>query len=61
VAVATKQEVPFQEVPEYDLENGSLATAQASVEALNRWLVEIPLGQRALATVSYDLVRRSAR
>lgn len=61
VAVATKQEVPFQEVPEYDLKSGSLATARASVEALNRWLVEIPLGQRAVTTVSYDVVRRPDR
>lgn len=58
VAVATKQKVPFQKVPEYDLKNGSLATARSGLESLNRWLVEIPLGQRAMATVSYDVVRR---
>jgi membrane-bound lytic murein transglycosylase len=57
VAVATKQQIPFQEVPRRHIEDGVLASAQASVQALNRWLVEIPLGQRALQSVTYDVVR----
>jgi hypothetical protein len=61
VAVATKQEMPFQEVPERQIENGTLATAQASMQALNRWLVEIPLGQRAIRSVTYDVVHASRR
>lgn len=60
VAVATKQEVPFREVPEYRIEGRSLATARASLQALNRWLVDIPLGQRAIASVTYDVVRAGA-
>lgn len=59
VAVATKEKVPFRPVPEYQVKEGQLTTAQASVQALNRWLVEIPLDQRALATVTYDVTRSS--
>ncbi len=57
VAVATKQKVPFREVPEYQVENGALTTAQASVQAFNRWLVEIPLGERAITSIAYDVRR----
>jgi hypothetical protein len=61
VAVATKQKAPFREVPEYQIEEGRLTAAQASVEALNRWLVDIPLGQRAVASVTYEVVRAGRR
>ena len=61
VAVATKQEVPFREVPARQIEGGVLETVQASVQALNRWLVEIPLGQRAIRSITYDVVRASRR
>jgi len=61
VAVATKQRTPFREVPEREIEDGTLATAQASMQALNRWLVEIPLGQRAIRSVTYDVVHASRR
>lgn len=61
VAVATKQKVPFREVPEYQIEEGRLTAAQASVEALNRWLVDIPLRQRAVASATYDVVRAGER
>ncbi len=57
VAVATKKKVTFQEMPEQHIENGVLATAQASLQALNRWLVDIPLGQRAVQSVTYDVIR----
>lgn len=57
VAVATKQEMPFQQVPGRQIEDGTLATAQAGMQSLNRWLVEIPLGQRAIQSVTYDVVR----
>lgn len=57
VAVATKQRVPFREIPKRRIEDGVLKTAQASVQALNRWLVDIPLGQRALHSVTYDVIR----
>lgn len=57
VAVATKQQVPFREVPDRQIEDGTLATAQATLQALNRWLVEISLGQRAVQSVTYDVVR----
>lgn len=59
VAVATKNPITFQTVPAYQVQEGALSTAQASVQALNRWLVEIPLDQRALATVTYDVTRAS--
>jgi hypothetical protein len=57
VAVATKQKVPFQDVPDREITGGTLTTAQASMQALNRWLVEIPLGQRTVQSVAYDVVR----
>ena len=57
VAVATKQKVPFEEVPGRQIASGALKTTQASVQAFNRWLVDIPLGQRAVASVTYDVVQ----
>ncbi len=57
VAVATKQQVPFLDVPDYEVEDGTLTTAQATLQALNRWLVKIPLGQRAIQSVTYDVTR----
>jgi len=61
VAVATKQKILFREVPEYQVEEGQLTAAQASVEALNRWLVDIPTGQRAVASATYEVVRAGER
>jgi hypothetical protein len=61
VAVATKQKVPFRDVPDYQVEDGALTTAEATVEALNRWLVEIPLGQRAVGSVAYDILKEEGR
>lgn len=55
VAVATKQDLSFRPVPNWDVEGGRLKTVGASLNALNRWLVEIPLDQRALATRSYTV------
>lgn len=57
VAVATKQEVPFQEVPDLYVEQGQLTTTQTSIQHLNRWLVDIPLDQRDVASVSYDVLK----
>lgn len=57
VAVATKEDVSFRPVPNWDVEGGRLNTAGASINSLNRWLVEIPLNQRALATRSYTVKR----
>jgi hypothetical protein len=57
VAVATKKNIPFRPVPNWEVEGGEVKTAGASVDALNRWLVEIPLDQRALATASYTVKR----
>lgn len=57
VAVATKEDVSFRPVPNWDVEGGRLKTAGASINSLNRWLVEIPLDQRALATRSYTVKR----
>lgn len=59
VAVATKQKVSFREIPEYQVEDGSLTTTQASVQDFNRWLVEIPLGQRAIQSVTYEVIQAS--
>lgn len=55
VAVATKQDLSFRPVPNWDVEDGRLKTVGTSMHALNRWLVEIPLDQRALATRSYTV------
>jgi hypothetical protein len=57
VAVATKQKVPFQEMPDRQIEGGILTTVQADVEALNRWIVDIPLGRRTISSVTYDVVQ----
>lgn len=61
VVVATKDETTFQPVPEYELQGNEVTTTQASVEAMNRWLVSIPLDERALASATYDVTRVSAR
>lgn len=55
VAVATKKKIPFHPIPNYDVEDGRLRTAGASVEALNRWLVEIPLDQRTVTSATYTV------
>lgn len=55
VAVATKKKIPFQPVPNYDVQDGRLKTAGASFEALNRWLVEIPLDQRTVSSATYTV------
>lgn len=55
VVVATKKKVPFQPVPNYEVTDGQLKTAGASIEALNRWLVEIPLDQRTVTTATYTV------
>lgn len=60
VAVATKKNIPFRPVPNWEVEGGEVKTAGASVDALNRWLVEIPLDQRALATATYTVKRVEA-
>ena len=59
VAVATKQNVPFHDIPDFAVKEGALSTVQASLQAFNRWLVDIPLDQRTTATVTYDVVRPS--
>jgi hypothetical protein len=61
VAVATKERISFQEVPDYEVKGGRLTTPQASVQALNQWLVDIPLGQRVLQSVTYEVIRASSR
>ena len=55
--VATKSRVPFEPVPAAEVQDGTLTTVDASLLALNRWLVNIPLDQRATATVTYDVRR----
>jgi len=57
VVVATKKKIPFEPVPDYEVTKGRLKTAGATVEALNRWLVEIPLDQRTLSTATYTVRR----
>jgi hypothetical protein len=55
VVVATKKKIPFEPIPNYEVTSGRLKTAGATVEALNRWLVEIPLNQRAVSTATYTV------
>lgn len=55
LVVATKTKIPFQPVPNYEVSDGRLKTAGASLEALNRWLVEIPLDQRIVGTATYTV------
>lgn len=57
VLVATKENIPFDSVPNLAVEGGVLATRQASLHALNMWLVQIPLDQRAIATATYHVKR----
>ncbi len=59
VVVATKKKIPFQPVPNYDVTEGRLKTAGATIEALNRWLVGIPLNQRTVTTATYTVKRVS--
>lgn len=59
VVVATKKKIPFEPIPDYEVTSGRLKTTGATVEALNRWLVEIPLDQRSLATATYTVRRKS--
>jgi hypothetical protein len=59
VVVATKKKIPFQPVPDYQVQNGKLKTAGASIEALNRWLVELPLDQRTVTTATYKVKKAS--
>jgi len=59
VVVATKKKIPFQPIPDYEVTSGRLKTTGATVEALNRWLVEIPLDQRSLGTATYTVKRVS--
>lgn len=61
VVVATKEEVPFRSVPDYRVQEGQLSTAQASLQTLNRWLVNIPLDQRAMASATYEVKAVSDR
>lgn len=58
VVVATKKKIPFEPIPDYEVTSGRLKTTGATVEALNRWLVEIPLDQRSLATATYTVRRK---
>jgi hypothetical protein len=57
--VATKRRIPFRPIPDVSLTGTALTTVEASLHALNRWLVTIPLDQRATATATYDV--RAAR
>lgn len=58
VVVATKEDVPFREVLAYEVEEDrTLKVRKTSIQALNRWLVKIPLGQRAIQSVTYDVTR----
>ena len=59
VVVATKKKIPFEPIPDYEVTSGQLKTAGATVEALNRWLVEIPLDQRTVSTATYTVRRAS--
>jgi hypothetical protein len=59
VVVATKKKIPFEPIPDYEVTSGRLETVGATVEALNRWLVEIPLNQRAVSTATYTIRRAS--
>lgn len=61
LVVATKSMIPFRPTPAFDVTDGALKTVQANVQALNRWLVNIPLGQRAIATVAYEVRRAPQR
>lgn len=56
-AVATKEKIPFPaDTPAYTGE-GTLPTPKASIQALNRWLVQIPLDRRVTASVAYSVHR----
>jgi len=55
--VATKKRIPFAPVPSVQIDQGSLRTIQTSLQALNRWLVAIPLDARVSSGVTYDIKR----
>ena len=55
--VATKTRIPFRPTPNVNIRDGTLRTVESSLLALNRWLVGIPLDQRATATATYDVRR----
>jgi hypothetical protein len=55
--VATKTRIPFRRAPNVNIRDGTLRTVESSLLALNRWLVGIPLDQRATATATYDVRR----
>lgn len=55
--VATKERVPFDAIPNLAVQDGTLATHEATLHALNRWLVQIPLDQRTTATATYYVKR----
>lgn len=57
MVVATKERVPFDAIPNLAVQDGALTTQQATLHALNRWLVRIPLDQRALATATFRVRR----
>lgn len=59
LVVATKKKIPFQPIPNYEVTGGQLKTAGTNLEALNRWLVEIPLNQRTVTTATYTVKRVS--
>lgn len=61
VVVATKEKIPFRSVPDYRVQKGELTTSQASLQAFNRWLVNIPLDQRAMVSATYDVKAASDR
>ena len=56
VVVATRRPVPF-EGPK-GTQQGGIATVRGTLSALNRWLVNIPLNERAVAFVAYDVRRQ---
>lgn len=56
VVVATRRPVPF-EGPK-GTQTGGVATVRGTLAALNRWLVNIPLHERAVAYAAYDVRRQ---
>ncbi|MBI3791110.1 MAG: DUF4384 domain-containing protein, partial [Gemmatimonadetes bacterium] len=58
VVVATRRPVPF-EGPR-GVQNGGVSTVRGTLSALNRWLVNIPLNERAVAFAAYEVRRQRA-
>jgi hypothetical protein len=52
-AVLTKKPIPFTGASEADV--GGVETVRGTLTALNRWLVNIPRGDRAVAWTSYEV------